>query len=112
MLTLDQPLREDEENEGTTHKDMLYHPSIDMTDKVACETMADYVEDPKLHQALQTLTLKQRDILTHRYVRGLQNKEIAALFGDSPQNVSKLHKKALQKLKNHLQKERGRYDYS
>jgi RNA polymerase sigma factor (sigma-70 family) len=112
MLTLDQPLQEEEGNESTTHKDMLYYSSPDVTDRIACETMADYVKDPKLYQAIQTLTPKQRDILTHRYVRGLPNKEIASLFDDSPQNISKLHKKALQKLKNHLRKEPGRYDYS
>lgn len=106
MLTLDQPLQEEEGNKGSTCKDMLYHPSSDMTDKIACETMAYYVEDTQLYQGIQTLTPKQQEILTYKYVRGLQNKEIANLFGESPQNVSKLHQRTLQKLKNHLQKER------
>lgn len=106
MLTLDQPLQEEEGNKGSTYKNMLYHPSSDMTDKIACETMAYYVEDTQLYQGIQTLTPKQQEILTYKYVRGLQNKEIANLFGESPQNVSKLHQRALQKLKVYLQKER------
>lgn len=109
MLTLDQPLQEEEGN-STTHKDMLYHSSPDMTDRIACETMTDYVENPRLYQAIQSLTPKQQEILTYKYVRGLQNKEIANLFGNSPQNVSKLHKRALQKLKKYLIKEENYHD--
>lgn len=110
ILTLDQPLQEENGNEGATYKDMLSHPSTEMTEEIACETIADYVSNPQLYQAIQRLTSKQQSILTHRYVRGLQNKEIAELIGSSPQNVSKLHKRALQKLKDHLQKEWSNYD--
>lgn len=99
-LTLDQPLHE--ENESTTHKDMLYYPAPDIVDLIAYETMSDYVEDPQLYQAIETLTPKQKKILTHKYVHRLRNNEIAYLFHDSPQNVSKLHRKALLKLKNYL----------
>ncbi|MEW9677919.1 hypothetical protein ABRT01_17485 [Lentibacillus sp. L22] len=55
------------------------------------------------------MTLKQREILTHKYVHGLKNKEIADLFRDSP---SKLHQRSLQKLKNYLQKEQDSHDDS
>ncbi|MEW9677923.1 sigma-70 family RNA polymerase sigma factor [Lentibacillus sp. L22] len=110
MLTLDQPLQG--ENEGATHKDMLYHSSPSVPDRVVYETMADYVEDPQLYQAIQKLTSKQREILTHKYVHGLKNKEIADLFDDSPQNISKLHQSALKKLKNYLQKEQDSHDDS
>lgn len=103
MLTLDQPVQG--ENEGVTHKDMLYHLSPDVSEKIVRDTLQDYVADPTLYQAIQTLTPKQRDILTYKYVYGLQNKEIAHLFGDSPQNISKLHHRALTKLKNDLQEE-------
>ncbi|MEW9677918.1 hypothetical protein ABRT01_17480 [Lentibacillus sp. L22] len=44
VLTLDQPLQG--ENEGPTHKDMLYHPSPDTIDGIACESMGDYMENP------------------------------------------------------------------
>ncbi|GAB4074597.1 hypothetical protein GCM10028778_21000 [Barrientosiimonas marina] len=110
MLTLDQPLRAEEYGEGATHKDMLYQPSSDMTGIIACETMDDYVKDPPLYQAIQSLTPKQQQILTYKYVRQLSNKEIADQFGDSPQNVSMLHHKALQHLKSQLKKEPDRYD--
>ncbi len=110
MLTLDQPLRAKENEEGATHKDMLYQPSPDMTNRMACETMGNYIEDPPLYQAIQSLTTKQQEILTYKYVRQWSSKEIAELFGDSPQNVSKLHQKALQRLKNQLKKEPDHYD--
>ncbi|MGM0941283.1 MAG: RNA polymerase sigma factor [Bacillota bacterium] len=107
MLILDKPLRE--ENEGITYKDMLYQPLPDMANRVACESIVDCVEDPQLYKAIQTLTPKQREILSHKYVQGLKNKEIADLYHDSPQNVSKLHQRALQKLKSNLKKERDSY---
>lgn len=109
MLTLDQPLQEAAGNEGATYKDMLYYPSPDMTDSIARENMADYVEDPNLYQAIQTLTPKQREILTLKYIHNLKNKEIARIFDNSPQNVSKMHQRALGKLKDYLQKECGHY---
>lgn len=110
ILTLDQPLQSEEDGQETTHKDMLYQPSSDMADKIACETMGDYVDDPSLYQAIQSLTAKQRDILTYRYGHQLSNKEIADWFGDSLQNVSKLHRKALQHLKKYLTKDSDRDD--
>ncbi len=110
MLTLDQPLQEEDGNKGATRKDMLYDPLPNIANEIACKTLADHIEEPQLYQAIQNLTPKQLEILTHKYVIGLQNKEIAHLFGDSPQNVFKLHKKALQKLKEHLQKESNNYD--
>lgn len=110
VLTLDQPLIE--ENEEITHKDMLYHSAPNADDMTTCETIADYIEDLQLYQAIQTLTPKQKNILTHKYVDGLRNKEMADLFNDSPQNVSKLHHKALQKLENHLKKGQDNDDSS
>ncbi|WP_167751412.1 sigma-70 family RNA polymerase sigma factor [Lentibacillus salicampi] len=109
-LTLDQPLHED--SKETTHKDMLYHPNPNTADMTACETISDYIEEPQLYQAIQTLTPKQKDILTHKYVHELRNNEMADLFDDSPQNVSKLHRKALQKLEKHLKKGQDNYDHS
>lgn len=106
MLTLDQPLREGSEE---TQKDMLYNPSRDMVDQIAHETMDDYVENPQLYQAIQILPPKQQKILTYKYVYSLKSKEIADLFGDSPQNISKMHRKALEELKKHLQKGRNHH---
>jgi len=104
MLTLDQPLQTEEEDSRYTHKDMLYQPMPDMDDMIVHETIADYVEDFKLYQAIQVLTVKQQKVLTLKYVHRLQNKEIAQLFSESPQNVSKIHRRALQKLKIYLEK--------
>lgn len=107
MLTLDQPLKKESEE---TQKDMLYDASLDMNNEIARETIADYVEDPELFQAIQKLTEKQQKVITYKYVHSLKNKEIAHLFSDSPQNISKMHQKVLQKLKKHLQKGEINYD--
>src|SRR5699024_1094060 len=63
MLTLDQPLQT-EEGSRYTHKDMLYQPMPDMDDMIVHETIADYIEDFKLYQAIQVLTAKQQKVLT------------------------------------------------
>lgn len=111
MLLLDQPLQGKDE-EGATHKDMLYQPASDIVDVIVGETISDYVEEKRLYQAIQTLTPKQQQILTYKYVHGFKNKKIAEVFEDTPQNVSKLHRRTLKKLKDYLQKERNYYDDS
>lgn len=105
VLTLDQPLQKESENEGDTHKDMLYHSSKDITEQIDCQTISDYISEPRLYQAINHLTVKQQSLLTYKYVHGLKNKEIAELIECSPQNVSKMHRRALLKIKSYLQKE-------
>lgn len=104
-LTLDQPLQNKDGNEKLSLGDMLYYSEPDITDSIIYQTMADYVGDVQLYQAIKVLTSKQQEILTYKYVYGLQNKEIADLLKSSPQNISKLHQTALQKLKKHLKQE-------
>lgn len=108
-LILDQPLQRNDDD-GTTRKDMVYDPSPDTVDRITYETIGDYVEDKNLYRAIRTLTLKQQKILMHKYVDGLQNKEIASLFGDSPQNISKLHQRSLEKMRDFFQKEGNYHD--
>lgn len=44
------------------------------------------------------------------FIYGLSNKEIASYFGNSPQNISKLNKKALTDMQKELKKERKNND--
>lgn len=92
-LTLDQPLKEDQE---ITQKDMLADTPSDIAANMVHETITDYVEKPKLYEALQTLTPKQQKILTYKYAYGQKNKEIAEQLSVSPQNISKIHRQSLQ----------------
>lgn len=110
VLTLDQPLRNEEGIEGSTYKDMLYCRSPDIIDQIVYENLADYVGNPQLHQAIQTLTPRQHEVLTYKYVYGLKNKEIANLLEVSPQNISKHHQRALKRLKKQLTKEKNSHD--
>lgn len=102
LLTLDQPLQDEE---GITHKDMLYDSSGDMTDLITKNSISDYIEEKYLYQAVQELTPKQRKILTYKYIHGLKNKEIAALFNNSPQNISKQYNEGLKELRKYIKKE-------
>lgn len=56
-------------------------------------------EDIKLYQAVINLTSKQRKILYLLYIRELSEKEIARHMSVTQQAVSKVHRKAINKLK-------------
>jgi len=111
MLILDKPLKEDGE-EGVTHKDVLCQTNSDLISAIAGETISEHVEEKDLFEAIQTLTSKQQEIINYKYIFGLKNKEIAEMLGNSPQNISAIHQRALRKLKNYLEKERNDYDDS
>lgn len=96
-LTLDQPLSKGEE--GLTHKDLI------KTDKGVLEhlhwgSIEDALENESLIKAVRKLTEKQRELLYLVYVLELTDTEVAKLTGKSQQAVSKMHKQALNKLRN------------
>jgi RNA polymerase sigma factor (sigma-70 family) len=57
------------------------------------------IENESLYKAINLLTEKQRKVLDLIYVQGLNNKEVATFFGESPQNISNIHKQAIKKIK-------------
>ncbi|RST60157.1 sigma-70 family RNA polymerase sigma factor [Siminovitchia terrae] len=67
----------------------------------------ELIENEKLYEIYNQLTDKQKQILEMIYVRGFTNKEVADYFEESPQNISNLHKRALQRIKEYLL-EKGR----
>ncbi|AXN38554.1 RNA polymerase subunit sigma-70 [Peribacillus butanolivorans] len=62
------------------------------------DELSSHISDEKLIEALKNLTTKQNLVLTMAFTYGLSNKEIAAYFHESPQNISSIRKQALKKL--------------
>lgn len=71
------------------------------------QSFNELIEYEKLYEIYNQLTNKQKQILEMIYVRGFTNKEVANYFGETPQNISNLHKRALQRIKEYLL-EKGR----
>ncbi|MBP1970312.1 RNA polymerase sigma factor (sigma-70 family) [Virgibacillus natechei] len=65
--------------------------------------LLDCTTDKNLYKALLSLSTKQLKVLNLLYAEGLGNKEIADVFGDSDQNISRIHKRAIKSLKNKLE---------
>ncbi|MDQ7861797.1 sigma factor-like helix-turn-helix DNA-binding protein [Peribacillus frigoritolerans] len=59
--------------------------------------LASHISDEEMIKALKKLTAKQNLVLTMIFSYGLSNKEIAAYFQESPQNISSIRKQALKK---------------
>jgi RNA polymerase sigma factor (sigma-70 family) len=66
--------------------------------------LSSLVSDEGLHQAFRKLTIKQEQVLTMAFSYGLSNKEIAAYFDETPQNISSIRKQALKKIRKHYPK--------
>ncbi|MEQ6357293.1 sigma-70 family RNA polymerase sigma factor [Lysinibacillus sp. M3] len=102
LLILDKDLSKDG---GTTVKELIENASNEKDfDNIVGKGLLDKIEDEKLLKSLQKLTVKQLQILEMIYVKDLSIKEIAQTLQTSPQNVSNLHRKALNKLNNTLSK--------
>ncbi|EYB35184.1 RNA polymerase sigma70 [Bacillus amyloliquefaciens EBL11] len=68
--------------------------------------LSQHVQNRDLYEALQTLTDKQKSVLTNIYLHGATMKEIAESLGESRQNISNIHKKGLDNLRKQLDKKK------
>ncbi|MGE8005963.1 sigma-70 family RNA polymerase sigma factor [Lysinibacillus sp. NPDC093216] len=102
LLILDKGLSEEG---GTTAKEQIEDASIEKElDTIVGEGLLDNIEDEQLLKSLQKLTVRQLQILEMIYVKELSIKEVAQTLRTTPQNISNLHRKALNKLNNTLRK--------
>ncbi|MGE7691454.1 sigma-70 family RNA polymerase sigma factor [Lysinibacillus sp. NPDC097214] len=102
LLILDKGLSEEG---STTAKELIEDASIGKElDHLVGEGLLDNIEDEQLLKSLRKLTVKQLQILEMIYVKELSIKEIAQTLQTTPQNISNLHRKALNKLKHTLSK--------
>jgi len=105
LLILDKGLSE---KDGKTAIERIEDASNETEpDNIVGEGLLDNIEDEQLLKSLQKLTVKQLQILEMIYVKELSIKEIAQTLQTTPQNISNLHRKALNKLNNTLRKKGG-----
>ncbi|MCA9767092.1 MAG: sigma-70 family RNA polymerase sigma factor [Carnobacterium sp.] len=97
---------------GATIIDLTENGDTSVVNQVITKSqkLSEEISDENLYQAFSKLTDKQKEILEMIFIYGLSNKEIASYFGNSPQNISKLNKKALTDMKKELKKERKNND--
>jgi len=102
LLILDKGLSE---KDGKTAIERIEDASNETEpDNIVGEGLLDNIEDEQLLKSLQKLTVKQLQILEMIYVKELSIKEIAQTLQTTPQNISNLHRKALNNLNNSLRK--------
>lgn len=108
-LTVDKPAGDDNED---TFKDLIIdeNSNIDVENISSSEHIEDYIEDPLLFDALKSLSVKQREIISLSFIEDLTDSEIAALLNKSQQAVSKTKKKALDNLYQYLKNGGGKND--
>lgn len=108
LLNLDMPVNDT----GATIIDLTENGDTSVVNQVITKSqkLSEEISDENLYQAFSKLTDKQKEILEMIFIYGLSNKEIASYFGNSPQNISKLNKKALTDMQKELKKERKNND--
>lgn len=105
-LTVDKPLGNEE---NTTLKDTIKDESSEITIDCLINSakIEDYILDPILIEAIRTLTVKQKEVIDLAYVFGMSDTAITKMLNKSQQAISKLHKKALEKIYNYIVEKRG-----
>ena len=108
MLMLDAPKHPNAEDDKSNIIDVqpsLYSTERDYFDNL--QTFQELIESAKLYNAYQKLTSKQKKVLDLIYIHGFNNKEVACIYDETPQNISNIHKRALQRIKESLNDDRG-----
>ena len=102
-VILDAPLNR-EEGEGSVLDLIVKEGSFNTFDDVfSNEDILEQVTNPKLYEALNSLSDKQKQIINFAYVEGLSDTEIALILNKSQQVISKTHKKALEKILKYIE---------
>lgn len=102
-LKLDEAMYKDSEN-TTPLVDQLPSPNeVEKEYLNAQQSLDELIEDKSLYHVYQKLTDKQKKILELIYVMNFTNKEVAEFYNETPQNISNLHKRALNLIKKQLQ---------
>ncbi|MDQ0300310.1 RNA polymerase sigma factor (sigma-70 family) [Salibacterium salarium] len=95
QLIVDQPMTNEETENNGTLLDTLVFDSFDYLEEVLPTNIEDHISSQKMWEIISGLPNKQKEILSLFYVLNFSNKEIASLFQETPQNISKQHLSAL-----------------
>lgn len=103
QLILDQPLSEDQEN--ATMKDLIPAANSEPSALLEknCNTLEDLAATSALYHSLQSLTEKEKSVLTWHFLHGLSDTEISRKMGVTQQAITKTKRNALKKLRQQLQ---------
>lgn len=103
LLNLDAPVH----NTGITILDLTKSNDTSVSEQVIekSQKLSEKIGDKSLYKAFHTLSNKQKEILELTFIYDLTQKEIASYFGNSPQNISKMKKKAITNLQREIKKE-------
>lgn len=102
-ISLNYPIGTDKEGNEMCLSDMLYAENdviVDVENKILMENLLKIIE--------KTLTPKEHKIIMLRYpvnAKGLTQKEVAKIFGISRSYISRIEKRALEKIKNAIKEE-------
>ncbi|WP_051530085.1 sigma-70 family RNA polymerase sigma factor [Anoxybacteroides tepidamans] len=110
LLTIDQPIGND--TSSTSFNTMLVDESteIQVEDILRSDNIEDHITNPVLYEAVQSLTEKQKEVISLAYVKGLKDTEIGVLLNKSQQAVSKIHKAALRRICKYIEEKGGLKD--
>lgn len=98
-LILDKPIRE---NDSMTMKDSLATTQPSVLNSCGFP-LEELLEDLHLYKAWNSLSLKQRKIITLKYQYNLKDVDIADILSDTKQVISYNHKKAIKILRSSVQ---------
>lgn len=109
-LTVDQPIKDD--TSSTSFNAMLVDAEmeIQVEDILRSDNIEDYITNPVLYEAIQSLTEKQKEVISLAYVKGLTDTEISKVLNKSQQAVSKIHKTALKSICKFIKRKGGLKD--
>lgn len=99
-LILDKPIKQDGDQSNTL-QDYFNFSNPDMSELIITgeDELFEHIGDINIYTAIKSLTDKQKKILELKYIYDFKNKDIAKIFNDSPQNISKIHKNAIEKIR-------------
>lgn len=105
-LTVDQPLA-DEKN--SSFKDLIKDEKseINIESFINSAKVESYISDPILNEAINTLSGKQKQVIDLAYIYGLSDTVIAKKLDKSQQAISKIHKRALEKIYKYIVEKKG-----
>lgn len=105
-LILDKPIKDLENDENMYDFIAFKNGNFEIID-VDVELL-DLAESGSLYKALQRLTSKEKQILNLLFIENRKQVDIAKMFGDTPQNIGKIKKKALEKLRKEMKNYKGK----
>ncbi|MFJ5767849.1 sigma-70 family RNA polymerase sigma factor [Lysinibacillus sp. NPDC093210] len=106
-LTLDATINSNEGQE--TFLDLVADEQAEdyFSDIILNDNLDEYVISPILYDALNSLTKKQKEIISLAYAEGLSDTEIGRRLNKTQQTVSKTHKKALEKMLIYIERQKN-----